>query len=339
MPPFRVRLITAFAVLAIGVAGCGSSASKTGSASTQQTQSSNPTAPAPVDLTAAQHPRAELFPPASGKSLQQLANVARSGLQLGNATGVFTPGTRRVAFGVTDSAGSFVYAPSALYIAATPGSPARGPFLAPADPVTVEQQYRSQQNSGPGGLQAIYAANVVVPRPGTYSILAVMKMPSGFAAAGGQIAVGASSPIPDVGQRPPAIATETPASVGSHADLLTTRIPRENMQQVSFKDVLGKRPIALLISTPQLCQSRVCGPVTDVAVQLQHEYGDRVAFIHEEVYVNNQPAQGLRPQLKALHLQTEPWLFTVNRQGRIAARLEGTFGLDGFRKALDAALR
>lgn len=79
--------------------------------------------------------------------------------------------------------------------------------------------------------------------------------------------------------------------------------------------------------------------MTDVAVQLQHEFGNRVAFIHEEVYVNNRRRQGLRPQLKAFHLQTEPWLFTINRKSVIAARLEGAFGTTEFRQAVQAALR
>jgi hypothetical protein len=57
------------------------------------------------------------------------------------------------------------------------------------------------------------------------------------------------------------------------------------------------------------------------------------------VYVNNQPKSGLRPQLKAFHLQTEPWLFTINRQGKIAARLEGSFGVNAFTQAIQAALR
>src|SRR5207237_10545506 len=134
------------------------------------------------------------------------------------------------------------------------------------------------------------------------------------------------TPIPGVGQRPPAIATETLASVHGNVGLLTTRHPPEQMHAVSFNQVLGKRPIALLFSTPQLCTSRVCGPVTDIMVYLQHEFGNKVTFIHEEVYVDNQPKKGLRPQLKAFHLQTEPWLFTVNRHGVIAARLEGAFG-------------
>ena len=55
--------------------------------------------------------------------------------------------------------------------------------------------------------------------------------------------------------------------------------------------------------------------------------------------MKNQPTQGLRPQLKAFHLETEPWLFTVDRSGVIAARLEGAFGINEFRQAIEAALR
>jgi hypothetical protein len=253
----------------------------------------------------------------------------------GPATGVYTPGTRRVAFGLNDSSGAFIYAPTAIYLARTLGSPAQGPFLAPADPMSVAPPYRSQQNMGPGGIQAIYAAQVPFPSPGTYAVVTMTKTPKGYVAAGGagQIAVASASPIPNVGQRPPAIATDT---AGPN---LTTRIPPEQMHSVSFKAVLGKRPIALLVSTPQLCRSRVCGPVTDIGVALQHEFGSKIDFIHQEVYVDNQLNRGFRPQFKALHLESEPWLFTINRRGVIAARLEGSFGVNEFRQALLAALR
>jgi hypothetical protein len=97
--------------------------------------------------------------------------------------------------------------------------------------------------------------------------------------------------------------------------------------------------VALLFSTPQLCTSRVCGPVTDVAVSLQQQFAGRIAFIHQEVYVNNNPQKGLRPQLNAFHLRTEPWLFAIDRRGVIVARLEGAFGVNELRAALKAALR
>ena len=95
----------------------------------------------------------------------------------------------------------------------------------------------------------------------------------------------------------------------------------------------------LLFATPQLCQSRVCGPVVDIEMQMKDEFGNKLAWIHEEVYRNNQVNDGLRPQLRAFHLQTEPWLFTLDRQGRVAARMEGSFGVNAFRNAVEAALR
>ncbi len=81
-------------------------------------------------------------------------------------------------------------------------------------------------------------------------------------------------------------------------------------------DVLGKRPAALLFATPALCHSRTCGPVTDLAVQLEDEYAERMTFIHHEIYVGNDPNKGLRPQLRAFGLETEPSLLTFDREGR-----------------------
>ena len=94
----------------------------------------------------------------------------------------------------------------------------------------------------------------------------------------------------------------------------------------------------LLFATPQLCQSRVCGPVTDIALQLQAEYGDRVEFIHQEVYADNDPNKGLRPPLQQFNLRSEPWLFVVGADGEVTSRLEGSFGLDAFEQAIKTAL-
>jgi hypothetical protein len=351
-PHAHTHVLTALiAVLAAAavLAGCGSSSSSSSkttpqaaaTSSTTSSSASQTSAPAPAvaDLPAAQHPSASQFPSAAGKSLKDLGTLAKSSVELGAATGTFTPGTERYAFALTAGSGAFVYAPTAIYVASSPGAPAKGPFLAPADPMSVLPQYRSKQNSGPGGIQAIYAAKVPVPKAGTYFVLSLTKGPSGLIGATGELAAAASSQIPAVGQRPPDIATDTLATVHGNQALLTTRLPPEHMAAASFNQVLGKKPIALLFSTPQLCISRVCGPVTDVAVQLQQKFGDKVDFIHQEVYVDNQPSKGLRPQLKAFHLRTEPWLFTINRQGKIVGRLEGAFGTTELNQAIQAALR
>jgi hypothetical protein len=290
-------------------------------------------------MAAAEHPTVSQFPAPNGRTLQQLGALAKQSVMLGAATGVFTPGSRRFAFALNERSGAFIYAPTAIYVAQSPAGAASGPYLAPADPMSVAPQYRSKQNMGPGGIKAIYASEIPLPHAGTFSVLALTKTASGLVGAPGEVAVAKSSPIPDVGERPPDIATDTPATTHGNLQLLTTRIPPENMHSVSLHQVLGKRPVALLFSTPQLCISRVCGPVTDIAVALQHEFGTRITFIHEEVYVDNDPHRGLRPQMHAFHLETEPWIFAINRRGVIVARLEGAFGTTELRQALEKALR
>jgi len=331
----RPTAVAALGASILALAACGGS-----SHSPPPTISRAATAPTPAvsELASAERPTAAQFPSPGGRSLTQMAHLAQSGVQLGTATGTYTPGTRRFAFALLDSANRFVYVPTALYLAPSTSAPAQGPFLAPADSLAVPRRYQSQENEGPGGLKAIYASEVPLAHPGTYYVLALSRTQGGLIGATGEIQVAGTSPIPDVGQRPPAIRTETLADVHGEVSLLTTRQPPESMHSVSFAQVLGRRPIALLISTPELCTSRVCGPVTDIVVSLQREF-PQIAFIHQEVYVDNQPSRGLRPQLHALHLQTEPWLFTIDRHGVIAARLEGTFGVAEARQALRAALR
>jgi hypothetical protein len=297
-----------------------------------------PSAAGVGSVAAAEKPVLSLFPAARDRTLPQLGRLAPRRALLTPTTGVFSPGTRRYAFGLTASTGGFIYGPTALYIARSPTSPATGPYLAPADPMGVPRPYRSAQNAGPFGLKAIYDTSVHLPDPGTYTVLALTSVGGHLIASPAEIAVAPSWSIPAMGQRPPAINTDTLASTHGNVTLLTTRTPAENMHAVSFKDVLGKRPVALLFSTPELCTSKVCGPVTDLVVEAQHEFGSRMTFIHEEVYVDNDPTKGLRPQLKAFHLETEPWLFTVNRRGVIAARLEGAFGIRELRRAIEAAL-
>jgi hypothetical protein len=148
-----------------------------------------------------------------------------------------------------------------------------------------------------------------------------------------------SDPIPDVGEPAPHVATDTLESVKGNKDLLDTRTPPSEMHERSFDQVVGTKPVALLFATPQLCQSRVCGPVTDEMLQLKARYDDRMTFIQQEVYVDNDPKKGLRRPLKRFHLPTEPWLFTVRKNGTIAARLEGSIGLSEFDAAIRAALR
>ncbi|HEV2791060.1 MAG TPA: hypothetical protein VGV69_07150, partial [Solirubrobacterales bacterium] len=116
------------------------------------------------------------------------------------------------------------------------------------------------------------------------------------------------------------------------------RIPPDSQNKVDYAEALGKEPIVLLFATPEFCQSRVCGPVVDVAEQAKQEYGDKAAFIHMEIYNDNDPAQGVRPQVRAFHLPSEPYLFAIDRDGIVRDAIEGGFGLKLMREAVEKAI-
>jgi hypothetical protein len=280
------------------------------------------------------------FPAVGGRSLQAIADTVQAGPQIGLATSEFTRGDQRLAFGIVDKANNFLYGKTAVYIAKDPSQKALGPFPAPADALVTKPAFRSQNaavESSP--IAQIYAATVPFSRTGAYSVLAVSKQGDQLVGAPAQIEVKRRSKIPDVGERPPAVATDTVTSAAGNLAAIDTRRPfARSLHETSFKDVLGKKPVALLFATPQLCQSRVCGPVVDIELQMQQKYGDRMTFIHQEVYRDNQVSKGLRAPLRAFSLETEPWLFTVGRDGRIKARLEGSFGVKEFEQAVQAAL-
>jgi hypothetical protein len=294
-------------------------------------------------VRAAQAPNEADFPAAKGKSLQDVAAAVKGAgsTEVGLASSVFTVGDNRLAFGMIDNEGQFVYGPTAVYVAPNPNAPARGPYPAPADVLLTEPRYRSRQAAEETDpFAAVYQAKVPFDKKGPWAVLVVTKKGNTYVAAPSQVQVNTkqADQIPDVGDQAPDVATDTLASVKGNEKLLDTRVPPSDMHKDSFDEVLGKKPVALLFSTPQLCQSRVCGPVTDVAMQLESKYRDKIEFIHQEVYVDNDTNKGLRAPLKAFHLPTEPWLFVVDASGKITARLEGSFGLSAFENALKTAL-
>jgi hypothetical protein len=336
----RLVLAALLAGALLGVAGCGGDSA----GSTKDPVSQVPTKGGLQDkVRAAQQVSASDFPSANGKTLQDIASEVKGGggVEAGLASSVFTVGQSRFAFGVIDHQGQFVYGPTAVYLAPNPNQPAEGPFPAPADVLLTQPRYRSQQAAEETDpFAAVYESNVRFDQKGRWAVLVVTKSGDHFVAAPSQVQVTTKKddPIPGVGDAPPKVATDTIASVKGDEKLLDTRVPPSDMHKDSFDQILGKKPVALLFSTPQLCQSRVCGPVTDVAEQLKSKYGSKIEFIHQEVYANNDPNAGLRPPLQAFHLRTEPWLFVVNAKGRITARLEGSFGITAFENALKTAL-
>ena len=334
----HLRVLLSLIVVAALVAGCGGDGG----------DREDPLAQVPEAgglrerLAQAQQPATGDFQPTGGRTLQEVADSIGGGeQQAALATSVFTVGTNRLAFGVVDKGAQFVYGKTAVYVARRPGAKASGPFVAPADVLRTKPPYRSKQAATEKDpFAAVYAAEVPFDRPGKWSVLTVTEVDGKEVAAPAQVEVVTREQdrVPAVGERAPAVATDTVASAGGDVESIDTRVPTSDMHEESFARVVGEKPVALLFATPQLCQSRVCGPVVDIAAQLKSSYGDRVEFIHQEVYNDNDPSKGLREPLTRFNLPTEPWLFVVGADGRVTARLEGSFGTTAFEQALKTAL-
>ena len=328
--------------LALFVAACGGGDKKptTPSDAVQNVPSENGVR---EGVKNASEPAEAEFPAAKGATLQELADKMAAGPELALASSVFTsPGENRMAFGMINTDGTPVYGATAVYVAPTPTDEAEGPFVAPADVLLTEKRYRSKQAATTADpFVAVYGADVKFAKNGQYAVLATTKKPDGtLTGATGQVNVSTqkADPIPAVGEKAPKVHTDTVETAKGDISKIDTRVPPSDMHDVDFADVVGKKPVALLFSTPQLCQSQVCGPVTDMELQMKAKYGDQMTFIHQEVYVDNDIQKGLRPPLKEFNLPSEPWLFVVDAKGVITSRLEGSIGVQQFENAVKSGL-
>jgi hypothetical protein len=289
--------------------------------------------------------RAKDFPKPGGRSLVQLLKatggngpvLAPSGLEL-------RTGRDRFGFALfTRSRDQISDASVAVYAAPAGGGAAQGPYLARWESLKVRPQFQSRQTaSDPDSATSIYTAEIPFDKPGRYELLGIARLggklvPATTPSPGVVVKKASGDAIPAVGTRPPRIHTPTAADVGGDIASIDTRLPPSSMHDADFADVLGKKPVVLLFATPQLCQSRVCGPVVDVAEQVKASTGNDVAFIHMEIYRDNQIDNGIRPQMVAFHLQTEPWLFVFDRSGKVSTRIEGAFSQRELEQAISKA--
>jgi hypothetical protein len=325
----RLALVTLGSVAiaaAAALPGCGGGSSDRASAGTSKLQLAE----------------AAGLPRPSGRSLRALIGNYTQGPQLAPSVSVLQPGLNRFGFGLFDRANRQLGdVTAAIYIARGVDDTAHGPYPARYESIEVQGRFRSKTTADdPNAATAVYVARVPFPRNGGYVVVAVAKLGNNLVATSPvQTMVGSRRAVPRVGDRAIRVHTPTRASVGGDVKKIDTRVPPDSMHDVDLADALAQhRPILLLFATPALCQSRVCGPVTDVAEQVKSELGNRAAFIHMEIYKDNEVSKGLRPQVRAWHLATEPWAFAIDSRGRIRERLEGAFSVGELEAAVHKAL-
>ena len=310
-------------VAVLALAGCGES------------ESGDPQPEPPPHPTA----RAQDFPAAKGKTLESLRDGLPEGPNLEPTLTTLSVGTNRVGFVLRDDANKMINgADLAIYTTAHDGTNARGPYVARSESLEVKTNFRAQ-NTDTGDVKSIYVADVPIRRAGKPVLTGVARLDGRVVATTGfEIPVpkkGTKGRPPEIGDPAIEIHTPTITSVGGDATKISTRVPpAEPMLQDDFADVLGEKPVVLVFATPLLCASQICGPVVDVAMQVQADYGDDVAFIQQEIYKDNTVEKGFTDQVAAWRLPTEPWIFVIDREGIVRHRFEGAVSVGELQRAV-----
>jgi hypothetical protein len=212
------------------------------------------------------------------------------------------------------------------------GAPIQGQFLL-ADP-GQRGGARSPSDApaaGPASQgRGVYAARVRFDRAGFWEVRVTADIQGDRARTGsGSFEVLEKHRVPAPGDM--AIHTANPTldssdvtqeAVDSRARL--GEIPDPHLHRTTIAQAIDEqRPAMVVFSTPVFCQSRFCGPVTDMVAELANSYGDRAAFIHIEIWrdfdngvINEAAGEWL---FRGGDL-SEPWVFLIGADGRIAAR-------------------
>jgi hypothetical protein len=315
-------IIVALGTAALLAAGCGS----------EDTDPAPPAQPEPTGQPTD-------FPTAKGRSLATLNAEAGRSLVFTPSVRSLRKGTNRFGFALYDVAGKQITGASvALYTARKDGSRVHGPYIARSESLKVSGPFQSRTTAAdPDAAKAVYVADVPFHRWGRHVVTAMAKLDGRLVMTTPHSADVTRSAVdpPAVGERAIRVHTRTLADVGGDASRLDTRTPpASDLLKTDFADVVGRKPVVITFATPALCQSRVCGPVVDIVEQAKSRSPPGVAWIHQEIWTDNDTSKGVQGPVAAWRLRTEPWTFVIDRNGRIAARFEGAFSAGELQRAV-----
>ena len=175
------------------------------------------------------------------------------------------------------------------------------------------------------GAAGVYVTRSSFDKPGPWGIEVTAQEPGQpvkLARVGFQVL--GKDTVPNIGDAAPRSRNPTLKDVGGDRSKICSSVEDDSaLHQMSIADALASgKPTVILFATPAFCTSRTCGPSLEVVQGLQTRYFDKAKFTHVEVYKEFKTFQPADAMVE-WNLQTEPWLFFVGKDGRIAGRIEG----------------
>ena len=208
-----------------------------------------------------------------------------------------------------------------------------------ADPATPTQVLAPTFAWGITGMTGFYAVTPVFDKPGTWGAAVAVVDPATGEATGAklQFTVADEGSTPRVGDPAPSVRTPTLADVGGEVRRISTDPqPEPSFYETSLDEALAAgEPFLLGFITPAFCTSAQCGPTIDVIKDAVAEAPIRTVVV--EPYELTWDGVRLQPVLDneafvpveaadAYGIPTEPWLFLVDGEGRVAASYEAVVG-------------
>jgi hypothetical protein len=190
--------------------------------------------------------------------------------------------------------------------------------------------------------KGVYVAWFHFDAPGLWQSQVQVRLPDGTQdTIAQQFGVRNVTEVPMVGQPAPRSHNPTAADVPD-VSYIDSGQPPDDMHAVSIADAIAQhRPTLVVFATPAFCQSATCGPLVNAVQAMEPAFRDRLTFIHVEVYTGFKPdpsQRKLAPTMTEWHLQTEPWVFVIDRSGAVASVFEGPAATDELKQAVDQLL-
>ncbi len=243
--------------------------------------------------------------------------------------GLFFGNGNLVSFGTAEFRFAFT-GPAAAEFSPQPGPQATASYI--PTPGTPDGSGRAPAITSPTQARGVFEAeNVTFDRAGIWLVDVSVDVPGrGTLASSTQFQVADRPALPAPGQK--ALRTEnlTIHSKGVPKAAIDSRyttdgkIPDPELHETTIADAIREhRPALVVISTPVYCESRFCGPVTDMVAALSNKYADRAEFIHVEIWRDFQNQVINKAAADWVYRNgdvTEPWLYLIGANGVILDR-------------------
>jgi hypothetical protein len=195
---------------------------------------------------------------------------------------------------------------------------------------TPSQTVQALFRPWPLGELGVYSSRVSFDRQGEWGLTVSVTDPAGNTrSARTTVRVKAAPSTPAIGAPAPPSRNKTSRDVSTLAQLTSAPAPDPDLYTMTIQEALASRqPLVVVFATPAFCRAATCGPQVEVISEVKERFRGRAGFIHVEIFDNPDQIQGdlsraiTAPAVAEWGLQTEPWTFIVDRDGRVAAKFE-----------------